>query len=123
METGDVFSLSRSHKMFKIESFSSTLLQNAEIQIFHNNLIFLCQVNPLPSGRYGLRGVSLASLFHVTGDNREHGHDNHHHCNCFEDHDDGHKNVSELYDQSIFKGGYSPGVWQNPEMFEVKRFQ
>jgi len=39
-------------------------------------------VNPLPSGRYGLRGVALASLFHVTG-------------------------------------GYSPGVWQNPEMFEV----
>jgi len=39
-------------------------------------------VNPLPSGRYGLRGVSFANLFHVTG-------------------------------------GYSPGVWQNPEMFEV----
>jgi len=39
-------------------------------------------VNPLPSGRYGLRGVTFDSLFHVTG-------------------------------------GYSPGVWQNPEMFEV----
>ena len=114
METGDVFSLSRSHKMFKIESFSSTLLQNAGFQIFHKNFIFLWQVNSLPSGRYGLRGVSLASLFHVTGDHREHGHDNHHHCNCFDDHEDAHKNV---------KGGYSPGVWQNPEMFEVKRFQ
>ena len=25
------------------------------------------QANPLPSGRYGLRGITLASLFHVTG--------------------------------------------------------
>ena len=27
----------------------------------------ICQVNPLPSGRYGLRGVTLDNLFHVTG--------------------------------------------------------
>ena len=115
METGDVFSLSRSHKMFKIaECRNSNIL---------HEFYFFCQVNSLPSGRYGLRGVSLASLFHVTGDHRDHGHDNRHHCNCFDDHDDVHKNVSELYDKSIFKGGYSPGVWQNPEMFEVKRFQ
>jgi len=40
------------------------------------------ETSPLPSGRYGLRGITFDSLFHVTG-------------------------------------GYSPGVWQNPEMFEV----
>jgi len=39
-------------------------------------------VNPLPSGRYGLRGVSLANLFHVTGHDDDGHHDDPDYPDC-----------------------------------------
>ena len=54
-------------KTFDIVTTYLIFLRKNTQYVYHH----ICQVNPLPSGRYGLRGVSFANLFHVTGHDQD----------------------------------------------------